>query len=60
MRKGSWLTRPQPWDPFNRDFKHFTHVNRTDFNVFNCDKDKTFLKAVMTNCDSLMNKRGIG
>ena len=57
MKKGSWLTRPQPWDPFNRDFKHFTHVNRTDFNVFNCDKDKTLLKVVMTNCDSLMNKR---
>ena len=29
----------------------------TDFSVFSCDKDKSFLKAVMTNCDSLMNKR---
>ena len=43
--------------PFKQDFKHFTHVNSTDFNAFICDKDKSFLKAVMTNCDSLVNKR---
>ena len=49
--------RPGLGGPFKQDFKHFTHVNSTDFNVFSCDKDKSFLKAVMTNCDSLMNKR---
>ena len=65
-RKKTWLVmqqershrlRPGLRGPFKQDFKHFTHVNSTDFNVFSCDKDKSFLKAVMTNCDSLMNKR---
>ena len=55
--KGSQRLPPGLQGPFKQDFKHFTHVNSSTFNVFNCDKDKSFLKAVMTNCDSLLNKR---
>ena len=31
-------------------------MNSSNFTVFNCDRDKSFLKFMMTNCDSLMNK----